>query len=596
MGRMVQLGEQVPTCYPGRVHFKDSQLPPPPAKWAEVKLPSESLCPQDTRKLQVRTASTPWRRGSKWCDVEREDLDKLGRMSAPFDGKFVARLVGPQISGVRPYYSANTTYNCLKAISCRMFRYPPAPRRGLWSWVAQFRDFLFSEYQTPPPEMSFWEWWETLPSHRKAPLKRAYEMWQENPVWQKKYGLFHSFLKFEPIAEIDKDKDGLVRLRCLVDRLINAPNDVTHVIAGPKIKPYMAWLKRQWSWDQFLFYGSADPETLTQWLQACARGGNKLIFWSDYSMFDNSHNSDTWEFVEHFYRQHRGDQVFQKVLNAWRVPQGTMGRDVKYRGRPMNASGRDDTAFANAVLNGVAMVLAVTASWFKLDVQAVKLAHLELIKDELRLSVCGDDALGFLPWLPEPEALAFITRAREHLKSFGFEAKMFCSDRLEDAVYLGHRPIQVGGQWYWAKTLGRCLWKLGLQNSLSGDGSAHFAGTCKMHMTCSKHVPVLRDIAEYSLKCMAGQKVNEWKENPDKPWETMGKFGPENYDEDAIASIAAAYTVNRRPCRRDLSPQDVVVTAADVRDLIRYVRETVHAGPCVLDHWLLRHMVWVDEL
>jgi len=478
-----------------------------------------------------------------------------------------------------------------------MFRYPQPPAPGVWEWASQFKHFLFPAYEQPPEEMGVWEWLESMPSHRRRVLREVLQEWLVCPDWQPKHAKFHSFLKFEPLPRVDKDRDGIFDLQFLVDRLINAPHDVTHIIAGPKIKPYLGWLKKQWHRDNFLFYGSASPEDLQYWLARCTSKGRRLVFWSDYSMFDNSHNLDTWKFVEHFYRQHKADDLFQKVLDAWRVPEGTLGKDVKYRGRPMNASGRDDTALANALLNGVAMVLCVTASWFKLPLTQVKLSHVHLISTELDLSVCGDDALGFLPWVPEEEALGFINRAKEALAQMGFKAKMFCSDRFEDAVYLGHRPIQVSGSWYWSKTLGRCLWKLGLQNSLSGDGWAHFMGICKMHEVCSKHVPVLADIVGAYQAVGDGSKVNAWTPNPDKPWEMMGMFGPKYYDDDAIFSIASAYSVTRRPCRKDLSAEDVVVTASDVRDLISYVRRTItQPGPCVLDHWLLRHMVWVDEL
>lgn len=395
------------------------------------------------------------------------------------------------------------------------------------------------------------------------------------------------------------EKNGLdlLPLRAMVDRLINAPHDVTHCIAGPKIKPYMAWLKSQWSYDSSLFYGGTTPDKLQAWLTRATSCGPKLVFWSDYSMFDASHNVDTWHFVEEFYQQHRHDVDFMRVLEVWRLPTGTIG-DLRYQGRVMNASGRDDTALANALLNGIAMMLSVTAAWFRKPLRDVRISDLEAIKSELLLSVCGDDALGFLPACDDARALEFITDARAHLTAFGFKAKMFCSSRFEDAVYLGHRPLPVNGLWYWSRTIGRCIYKLGWQLGTRGDPSAHFLGIAAMHSQCSSHVPVLSDICKTWLSTRKGAKINHWKPDPNKPWERMGLFGPENYADDTIEALARAYTVEKTALRGDLDLAGTIVTAASVRECINYVCEVVReaAGrPCVLDHWLLRHMVVVDE-
>ncbi len=262
----------------------------------------------------------------------------------------------------------------------------------------------------------------------------------------------------------------------------------------------------------------------------------------------------------------------------------------------MNASGRGDTALLNALLNGLAMVLAVTASWYRIPLRQVTIADVKRISEVLLLSVCGDDALGFLPPVGADRARDFIASARAHLRSFGFEAKMFASDRFEDAVYLGHRPLPVDGVWYWTRTLGRCLFKLGYQADVSGDPRAHFHGICRMHKVCSAHVPILSDIVNKYLEFFAGSKANDYAEDPNKPWEVMGKFGPDHYSTDTVAALSRAYTVSRGSLRGDLTHLfDVTVTPADIHDCIQHCVSGIRGGPCVLDHWVLRHMVWVDE-
>jgi hypothetical protein len=474
-----------------------------------------------------------------------------------------------------------------------MFRSVPTPTKGLWSWAASFKREILPFYEVPPGELSDEEWLSSMPSNRQAPLRRAMEIWKGSG-WNKKYARFSVFIKEELLAGFGKDDNGLLPLREMVARLIYGPHDVTHCIAGPKIKPYLDWLKKQWNFENYIFYGSTTPEKLQEWLVRFSSQGERTYFWSDFSQFEVTHSGDTWDFIEHFYRQHAYDQDFLRVLRAWRVPCGVLG-DLKFTGRIMNASGRDDTAFANAVLNGFATVLSITSAWCKVPLMSLTLADLQRTQLDLMLSVCGDDALGSLPAMDQGEALGFLERSRANLTEFGFIAKMFCSNKLEDAVYLGHRPICIGGKWYWSRTLGRCLYKLGYQTKVVGDPGAHFMGICQMHMVCSKHVPVLSDICRAWLNCRAGAKVNSYVSDSSKPWLEMGKFGPDGYDYEALESLARAYTVDRRPCRRDLSPNNVKVTAEDFVDLIGYINASISGIPCVLDHWLLRHMVWVDE-
>jgi hypothetical protein len=262
----------------------------------------------------------------------------------------------------------------------------------------------------------------------------------------------------------------------------------------------------------------------------------------------------------------------------------------------MNASGRDDTALANAILNGFAMTLSAAAAWYKKDLMSLTPADVESLKTVLQLSVCGDDTLGFLPPLPDRERAEFLTRLRANIGRFGFEAKAFASDKFSDGVYLGHRPLPVNGRYYWHKTLGRCLYKVGWQPDVVGDGAAYMHGIMRMHTLCSAHTPILADIATTYCSLRAGSKVTEAKLDNDRPWEWMGMSNPGHYADDTIAELAAVYSSERSQTRGDLEPHSVVVTSSDIRHCIEYVKANTLAVPCVLDHWVLKHMVWVDDL
>jgi hypothetical protein len=591
LGEHVRLGHKAAGGNCGLIHLPGS------GNIIDEKVTKIDL-PPGAIKLRVSDAPEALRnsyntgiRRARWIDLQVSDLAKL-KCDMPETPLF--RLVGPAIAGCNPTVVAKTTLNQAIAAIYRLFRVAPAPDEGLWRWASQFVSEILPAANEPPARMTDEAWLDSMPANRQKVLRQAMLLWKKT-AWTAKYELFSSFLKQELVPMFSKDDGGVVPLRAILGRLINAPHDVTHCIAGPVIKPYLGWLKQQWHVNNVLFYGSTTPELLQQWLERITNiKGERLVLWSDYSMYDSSHNKDTWAFVESFYSHHCHDAAFKKVLEAWRAPKGTIG-PFKFTGRVMNASGRDDTAFANAILNGVAMLLSICSAWYDVPLLELNIGYVQRISHDLCLSVCGDDALATLPPVTEKRALYLANVIKDNLRRFGFQAKLFTSNRFEDAVYLGHRPILVGGKWYWSKTLGRCLYKFGYQMGTAGDPGAHFMGICKMHQVCSKHVPVLSDIVDTWMNCRKGAKVSPYKEDQNRPWEFMGKFGPKGYDDSTLECLARAYTVDRRPCRQDLAPRDVNVTADDFKELIAYVRGTIQGIPCVLDHWLLEHMVWVDE-
>ncbi len=545
----------------------------------------------------MRTVDCPLKKKGpkkKWVEMEKQDLETLGRLSNP--GPFAAMVVGPVISGAPAILTAKTDYMRLSAILVRMYRPLKPPASGIWSWAANFKEHLFPAFHSPPDCMTDDDWLASMPSNRRKALQFALHLYQRSG-WRSKYNEFSTFLKEELMPGFGKDEMGLVPLRTIVARLIHAPHDVTHVIAGPKIKPYMSWLKDQWNKENWVFYGGTSPDKLQCWLDRFSHKerGTQLYFWSDLSQFESTHCPDTWDFIEQFYGQYKHDADFQRCLRAWKQIKSKIG-NFKFTGRVgVNASGRPDTAFANGVLNGVGTLLAVTAAWLDINLTNITVEHLLRMEAIMMVTFTGDDTLGSLPYVDPKAALAFKDRCKQHFTTLGFSAKFYVSYKLEDCVYLAHRPLCVAGRWYWAKTLGRCLYKLGFKVGLSGDPSAHMLGVMQMYQRCAAHVPILADIANSWCEATQHNKVNPFKEDPNRPWELMGTFGPGAYDSSTIDALANAYTVTKELGRDDLSMCDVRVTPTDVRDCIKYVRSMVQGVPCVLDHWLLRHMVWVDE-
>ncbi len=595
-GFVTSLGEEasrgLQTCagVSGLIYLRGVEMPPPLEKLREVKIPEGGL---QIRAICAPRLPNPGKAG--WISVDKDQLELLREPSKPV--RWLACVPGFIVSGAPYLISAPTNYNRAKAVMCRMYRFLEPAVPGLWPrlWLVS-KGFFFPCIHSTPDEMDMEDWILSLPKCRQKPIRRALALYIENG-WRRTYALFAAFLKLELLVAFEKKNGILVPLETMVDRLICAPHDVTHVIAGRKIKPYMQWLKQQWHEDHFLFYAGTKPEKAHHWLQVLVSRGPLFYFWSDFTMFDASHCDDTWDIIESLYEKYKTDVDFQRVLKAWRSPAGKIG-DLRFSGRVMNASGRADTAFANAILNGLASWCCATAAYCGLTLREVELEHLLGMTSVLSLTVTGDDALGALPLCGVDSQVGFLSKYRHLFTELGLKAKVYGSERLEDAVYLAHRPLPVDGVWYWAKTIGRAFPKMGYKAEVKGDLRAHFAGICHMHIQCSPHVPILSDFAKAWLHSAGGVKHNCWQPDPNRPWQEWGRIAPPYYDRTTVQAVARAYTVDKDVCRGDLGMQNVVVTESDIMSAIDHVRSQASlAGgrPCVLDHWVLRHMVLVDE-
>jgi hypothetical protein len=440
--------------------------------------------------------------------------------------------------------------------------------------------------------MTVEEWIETMPSRRKRPLKQAYEQYVQGG-WRGKYASFTAFVKQEMLPDFSKDDQGLCEMTEMLDRLIQGPHDVTHVIAGPVLKPLVRKLKKIWHKDNAIFYGSTSPQYLHEWLQRLVLEGGDY-FWCDYSMYDNTHSDESWKFMEWLYEETVGDRPdFWKVMQAWRQPKGRIGA-FKYKARTMNASGRDDTALANGVLNGFAAYLSACAAYLKVPLMTLTPGDVARCRSVIKVSVCGDDSLGSLPQMTADERKAFCDRMSQNIAQFGFEAKLQASDKLYDAVYLGHRPYPTRKGWFWGKTIGRSTYKMGWVIDKDQDLMAHITGIADMHHLCSSHVPILSDLAEKILELRQGAKRTPVKPDPNKPWEWTLQSNVK-YDDLTLEAIAEIYTTRRTPTTSEMSHVDVATTLEEVRGLIAEI-QAIDTLPFCLDNAFWRRMIWVDDL
>jgi len=504
-------------------------------------------------------------------------------------------LYGIGCSGASVMISAKNPYTQFKALAGRAFRtstavpYGPAP--GIYDWLERFVPVLLPDFTAS--KMTVEDWLQSMPSRRKRALTRAWEDYKRTG-WQKHYETFKAFIKKEKLPNFDKDGVELTILTSMLDRLIQGPADATHVIAGPYLKPLLSTLKERWHKDAPIFYGSVEPEKLHCYLQRLAKRSG-TYFWCDYKMFDNTHSAGSWDFMERRYRACYGDCTndFWRVMDTWRRPRGKIGA-FRYQARVMNASGRDDTALANGVLNGFAAYLSACAAYLNQPLLTLTPAQVSGLSDTIIISVCGDDSIGNIPIQGKAELDQFLQKMSDNIAMFGFEAKLNASQHLMDAVYLGCRPYPTRAGWFWGKTIGRSTYKMGwVIDDACADPMAIMTGVAEMHTICSRQVPVLYDLAKRIVELRRGAKVTRVNIDDNKPWEWTHSIPEAEYDDLTLQSVVDMF--NRKPSPHNADGKDSGLTLHNLKELIYEIR-TIPCLPYVLNSSTWRRIIHMDDL
>lgn len=595
-GYQVQENMHVPSCYPGLVYIRPEEYPPTAKKWKLVDIEptkqTEVEIDLTTAVVRQRRENAPKRFTKVGGEHGPTKDDILEQLKKPFDAKPSHCLAGIGCSGARPMVSAKTSYNSAKALMGRVYLSLPerpwgvGPMPGLWEKMKEFVPELLPDFRAP--RMEFDTWLETMPRERRPALRKAMAR-LERAGWLRSMACFSSFVKLEMLPGFSK-KDGDLRpLDAMLDRLINGPADETHCIAGPVLKPLVHRLKEVWNEEAPVFYGSAGPEKLHKFLQTLVKEESQY-FWCDFSMFDRTHSRDSWAFMESLYQEN--DPLFRKVLDVWRQPRGRIG-PMRFKAPVINASGRDDTALANGILNGFATYCSACAAWLNVEVEALTVRQLRSCMNIIKLSVCGDDSLGKIPYCSEERMVDFRLHFNKQIEKFGFVAKLQTSPNILQAVYLGMRPYPTEKGWFWGKTIGRASYKMGWVMLKDGrDPMAHLTGIADMHTLCSAHVPVLSDLAKKIVELREGARRTPVYMDPNRPWEWTYQAGVE-YSEVTLAAVAEVYSSrNTGGCPVDWERE---VTVDDVKSLIREI-QGVNRLPAIIDHWLWKHMVFADDL
>jgi hypothetical protein len=402
--------------------------------------------------------------------------------------------------------------------------------------------------------------------------------------FKKAWAEFQAFVKAEKLCGFVQGPEvGPQPLGELIDRLIQGPHDATYIIAGPGLKPTCKRLKKLWNSSFPIFYAAVNPSVLREWFNTRYRPG-MLGLLGDYTMYDNSHNDFSWDYVESLYQRLGLYNIpwFAEVMRAWRQPCGSLsggrGTDqwkIKYRAYTMNASGRDDTAFANALLNGLAYSLSLIATIkHKIVDDLTEDDVLELFPG-LNLSVMGDDSLALLESHYYYEG--FNALLESNIGRFGFKIKLNVSDDPFQFVYLGMRPYPANGQWWFAKTIGRALYKWGWKLDQQGkDLPALMTGEAEATLKTDPVVPILSDAAAAYFSSRRGCKISPPLYD-DKPWKEADPEMP-RYTTATLAYVAQGYGVSY----------------SELLDCVNYISSTP-SFPCVWDHPVLTAIVLADE-
>lgn len=457
------------------------------------------------------------------------------------------RLTGIGISGAIAFISSVGPRPLYEAIVYRIFkkltgRLPP--QQGSFDVCNSNLDLLLPHFFDPVEVMPIWDWLHSITvSRRRHILIREYYKYITYGRGRD-FDRISAFVKtenlpyFAPMGELPSVADVTY-----VARLIQAPHDHTHIIAGPYLKPLTKRLKTTWGIDNWVMYGSRKPEELDQWLN------ERLVpcesyFWADYSAFDATHSKNSWSMIEAIYERlypkNQQNTDFWDVLGIWRSPKGKcqVRREmvtISYKAPICNASGRDDTALANALFNGLALTVSIAAAVTGKRPDLVTRYDLLYAESVSAISVVGDDSIvGF-----KFDAEALFPSIVEALQTFGLMVKSGGSKNIYDITYLGQMPYRVAGRWLWGPTLGRRMYKAYWQVDRSGHPVAWTKGVAQQ-MALSRHVPIMYDCAIKILTLLPKQPATPVPHDENKPWTAREEQTP-LYDNETIKYLSMRY-------------------------------------------------------
>lgn len=482
------------------------------------------------------------KKSAKSCAIYGEDLGLYGTDGAliPFDAAMAIplrdtagpRLGGVGIDGAAPFVTAPGARPLLEAVMYRVFKDLGPDRKvdkECFAMADRMADLLLPHFVVPdavPMEVREWLDSMTVARRKKALFKAWDDLRKRGGEKSQEWGTIKPFVKSENLPNIKARNEGMYNAEfdggCAeyVARLIQAPSDESHLDAGPWLKPLIGRLKADWNWQNWIFYASVSPAKLDKWLARIH--GARSWFWSDYTAFDATYSDAAWDTIEGIYARAypHAPKQFWDTLRMWRRPKGRVRlfKDevtLKYQARTCNCSGRDDTALANALLNGLVLALSFAAALEGIDITQLEEKHIRRASEMVDIGIVGDDSLVACKFDVE-----LIKDAVEsNIKRFGLVAKVETSPHLWDVTFLGQMPYPNDQGFQWGPTIGRRLYKAFWQMEPDGSLPSWTRGVAQQLKMC-RNVPILHEIASRVDELLYSHKVTKPKLDEHRLWAT----------------------------------------------------------------------------
>ncbi len=424
------------------------------------------------------------------------------------------------MSGAIPFVSDRGSRVLAEAILYRVFKsIPRIISNSSFTTCSLLLNELIPDFTMPGNPMPVWEWILTMPSRRRKALVRALRKLEERGEFNRNFEIIKAFVKTEHLPYF-KIVNGTISSDDVeyVARLIQAPHDETHLVAGPYMKPLVSRLKGIWHAGNWIFYASVSPEKLDTWLARVQHASS--YYWSDYSAFDATWSPQAWAMIESMYHTiyPGAPDEFWRVLQVWRKPRGKIHcrRDatrLTYDGPVCMTSGRDDTALANAILNGCVIACSFAAALANKSVAELLPSDLRRASELINIAVVGDDSLVACSFDVEP----FKAAIQVNIESFGLIVKAESSTRLCDVTFLGMMPYPAAGKLHWGPTIGRRMYKAFWQADPVGNLPAWTKGVAEQ-LSQFRCVPLLSDCADRVLDLLARSKVTKAAVDENRVW------------------------------------------------------------------------------
>ncbi len=390
-------------------------------------------------------------------------------------------------------------------------------------------------------KMSKLDWIKSMRvSRRRKILRRVLDRLQDRGSYHKHFRRIKPFSKREKLARFAVLSTGpSVDHTEYIPRLIQAPHDETHLVAGPYLKPLTNALKEAWDVDNWIFYASVEPHKLNQWINTNA---DSISFWlGDYSAYDATWTKQAWSLLRKFYKAkiENASADFWEVLDIWERPNGVFkdkrtGFGFRYASEACNASGRDDTALANALLNGVVMALSITAAYFRKDIGQLTKWDLIKMKQLIRIAIVGDDSLVAASFDLSKISDAIVA----NIKLFGLVVKPKVVKSIDHITFLGMMPYETMSGYTWGPTIARSLYKAYWQ--LEPSNLPAWTKGVAMQYSQFSNVPILSDISNRVLQLLPSCTARSVAYDEDRPW-TQASVSNPKWDEKTVAQLCRRY-------------------------------------------------------